>query len=83
LQTPAFVDRMDLPDDADGRVAIFALDEPGDVAAEVMSPSVARGGPVHTALDRVGSALDGPYTGVVIAAALAVILVLGLLFLRR
>lgn len=82
LQTPAFVDRMDIPDDADGRVAIFTVDaapqEPeGD--ALVSGP----GGGFHTALDRLGALMDGPYAGVAIAAVLAVVLALGLLLLRR
>ena len=34
-------------------------------------------------LDRLGTALDAPYAGVVIAVALAVVLVLGLVLLRR
>ncbi len=73
---------MDLPDDADGRVAIFAVDQPGDAAAGV-PPVRERGGAGHAALERLGAALDTPYAGVVVAAALVVILVLGLLLLRR
>ena len=72
---------MDIPDDADGRVAIFTVDvlpeepEGGDAG-------VPRG-PFHAVVDRLGSWLDATYAGVAIAVVLALVLVLGLLLLRR
>jgi hypothetical protein len=81
MRTPAFVDRMDLADDADGRVAILTVDTspsaPGGLSG------VARRGWTHAGADRVAAWLDHAYAGVGVAAALLVILVLGLLFLRR
>jgi hypothetical protein len=87
LQTPAFVERIDLPDDAEGRVAIFTVDAgpfdaaPREAALDGRVPKPGREG--HPVLDRLGSWLDGRYAGVAIAALLAVVLALGLLFLRH
>ena len=72
---------MDIPDDADGRVAIFTADVLPEEPMAGMPGSHA--GPLHTVVDRLGSWLDGPYAGVAIAVVLALVLVLGLLLLRR
>ena len=64
-------------------MAIFTVDDAGDAGRPEPRAAAARGGAVHGALDRLGGWLDAPYAGVVIAAALVVILVLGLLLLRR
>jgi hypothetical protein len=82
MQTPSFVDRMDIADDADGRVAIFTVDAaPQDPALD--APASGQGGGFHAVEDRLGAWLDASFAGVVIAAALAVVLVLGLVLLRR
>ncbi|HSP64616.1 MAG TPA: hypothetical protein VLO10_00360 [Candidatus Deferrimicrobium sp.] len=69
---------MDLPDDADGRVAIFTVDEPIDEL-----PPAGAGGGSHGTLGRLGAWMDAAYAGVAIAVLLAVVLALGLLLLRR
>lgn len=72
---------MDLADDADGRVAIFTIDTSPALPGE-LTPNVRRGW-IHAVRDQVAASLDHPYAGVGVAAALLVILALGLLLLRR
>jgi hypothetical protein len=71
---------MDVADDADGRVAIFSVPEPRRSSQIVSSPP---GADEATAPTRLGQMLDSPYAVVVIAGALVVILVLGLMFSRH
>jgi hypothetical protein len=73
---------MDIPDDADGRVSIFTVDAVPDDPPLDSHASRPAGG-VHAALDHLGAWLDAPYAGLAIAAALAVVLTLGLMLLRR
>jgi hypothetical protein len=80
LRTPALVDRMDVADDADGRVAIFSVAEPRR-ASQIVSPPPRPD--ETTAPTRLGQMLDSPYAVVVIAGVLVVILVLGLMFSRH
>jgi hypothetical protein len=86
LRTPAFVDRMDLPDDAEGRVAIFTVatiaGEPLRGAGEPL-PGEPRGGAFYRVLDRLGGLFGSPYAAVGVAATLVVILALGLVLLHR
>jgi hypothetical protein len=81
MRTPAFVDRMDVADDAEGRVAILTVDT--SPAGPVGPSGVAHRGWKHAGAVRLAGWLDHAYAGVGVAAALLVILVLGLLFLRR
>lgn len=73
---------MDIPDDADGRVAIFTVEE-AEEAAVPAAPVTSAGGAARSAMTRLGTWLDAPYAGVAIAALLALLLVVGLLLLRR
>ncbi len=73
---------MDLADDADGRVVIFSVEVEADHGSAVtQAPRRRRGADV--ALDVLGRGLDSAYAGVVIAVGLAVVLILGLVLLRR
>ena len=84
LGTPAFVDRMDVADDADGRVAIFSVEEsPPDPGAAQSAPDARPSTATRGAAHRLGAALDSRYAAAFIAAALVGILVLGLLLTRR
>jgi hypothetical protein len=75
---------MQLADDAAGRVTIFSIEEavvtppaPGPPpGSEVAERSL-------TLWNRVGGALDSPQAPMILAAALVVILVLGLLLSRH
>jgi|GEM_PF-4762375 len=75
---------MQLADDAAGRVTIFSIEE-----AVVTSPAPGQppGSEVAerslTLWNRVGGALDSPQAPMILAAALVVILVLGLLLSRH
>ncbi len=80
MQTPAFVDRMDVADDADGRVSVFSV-EVGGPALRDDEPTTPGG--IHAVLDRIGGWLDAPYAVVGIALGLVVVLALGLALLRR
>jgi hypothetical protein len=80
LRTPALVDRMDVADDADGRVAIFSVAEPRR-ASEIAPTQPGPDGTTAPAL--LGRMLDSPYAVVVIAGVLVVILVLGLMLARH
>jgi hypothetical protein len=73
---------MDVADDADGRVAIFSVDGTPEAAAPGVAMA-ARHSAVRARAARVGAWLDGAYAGAVVAAALVVILVLGLLLSRH
>jgi hypothetical protein len=82
ISTPAFVDRMDVADDAAGRVAIFAADE----ASEGFEPpprapvtAGTAGGPGQ----RLGDLLDSSFGPALIAVGLVVVLVVGLLLSRH
>ncbi len=81
LRTPAYVDRMDVADDADGRVVIFAADAPAEPLGSPAEPPGPR--PTWSAADRIGEWLDAPYAGVGIAVVLVMALVLGLLLSRH
>lgn len=76
MRTPAFVDRMDLADDAEGRVAIFA----GEALAEPAEPHP---GLVPRAPLPLLAVLDGPYAQVILAGVLVAVLVLGLVLSRH
>ena len=80
LRTPALVDRMDVADDADGRVAIFSVDGPRRASKIAPTPPRQDG---STAPARLGQMLDSPYAVAVLAGVLVVILVLGLIFSRH
>jgi hypothetical protein len=82
VRTPAFVDRMDVADDAEGRVAIFSVDGRPD-ADPPGEPLRVQRGSFRRATDRLGVWLDNPYAGAAIAAVLVLILVLGLLLSRH
>jgi hypothetical protein len=81
VRTPAFVDRMELAEDAEDRVAIFGVEGGMPQAAEAQSK-----GPLGEHADgmsrRLGAALDSRYAPLVFAAVLVVILVLGMLLKR-
>lgn len=82
LRTPAFVDRMELPDDAEGRVAIVSVDHGApEVATSEQNPP--KRGRLFGTGDRLGAAIDSRYTAPVLAVALVVALVVGLLLLKR
>lgn len=66
---------MDLAEDADGRVAIYSVTDAEPVPAAPPAPSQAAA--------RLGRALDSRWAPAVIGVALVLILVLGLLLLRR
>jgi hypothetical protein len=76
--TPALVERMDLADDAAGRVLIFSVDDDGPISPEASYP-----GPPGRHAGRLGELIDGRYTVVVAVNVLVVLLVLGLSLLRR
>jgi hypothetical protein len=73
---------MELADDAEGRVTIFAVDVTSEPAT---GAAVAPEGPgrLHAAGTALASTLDSRYAAPVLAGVLAVLLVLGLLLLRR
>lgn len=75
LQTPGFVDRIDLPDDAPGRVALFSVEMPPG------EPQPARDGgsrvPWAAAAWLAGVA-DDPLGALVLAVGLVLLLVVGL-----
>lgn len=79
LQTPAYVDRMELPDDAEGRVAVFRVDDGVEDQAAPFPPAHDGGGLYR----RLGAGLDSQYAPVVLAMALVLVLLLGLVLLRR
>ena len=72
---------MDVADDADGRVAIFSVE---DLAEQVPPPPPppGRGGAASVGA-QIGRWLDDAYAGVGVAVVLVVILVLGLLLSRH
>ncbi len=74
---------MELADDAAGRVTIFSIEEAVTSPGPGLPPAVepAEGG--RTVRNRVGDALDSPQAPVILAVALVVILVLGLLLSRH
>lgn len=80
LQTPSFVDRIDLAEDAVGRVAVFSVEPPPgrpDLPRRRRPPAVAR------AAGHVLAAIaDDPLGAVVLAVALVLVLALGLTLLR-
>lgn len=83
LRTPAFVDTMEVADDADGRVAIFSVEDapigsPGSRSAPEL------GHPPHRGAARsLGKALDSRLAPALLAAVLVLILVLGLMLTRH
>lgn len=82
LRAPAVVERMQLGDDAAGRVSIFSVEEAAPSAAQ--PPPVAGGADrLQTLRQRVGEALDSPQAPIVLAVLLVVVLALGLLLSRH
>ena len=84
MRTPAFVDRIDVADDADGRVAIFAspaLEPPEDAAAEPASPADTP--EVGSVWRRLGALLDARFALPVLGGVLVVVFVIGLLVTRH
>ena len=76
LKTPAFVDRIDLPDDAAGRVVLFSVEvPPGHPDLPRRRPAPA---PLAAVAGWLGSIADDPLGAVVIGIALVLILVIGL-----
>lgn len=82
MQTPAFVDRMDIPDDAGDRVAIFTVEADPLIPPATGPPPPPPAAGLPASAGRSGW-LDTPYAGVAIAVMLALVLVLGLVLLRR
>lgn len=76
LQTPGFVDRIDLPDDAAGRVVLFSLEAP--VAGSEPSRSHRAPALLGALAGWVGAVADDPMGAVVVGVALVLVLVLGL-----
>lgn len=75
---------MDVADDADGRVAIFAGDaEPAGAIPERPRPATGGPGGLSGATHRFGEVLDSRYGAALVAAALVAVLVLGLLLTHR
>lgn len=76
LKTPAFVDRIDLPDDAAGRVVLFSVEVPPG------HPDLPRRRGAPASLSAVarwlGSIADDPLGAVVVGVALVLALVVGL-----
>jgi hypothetical protein len=79
LRTPPFVDRMELPDDAEGRIVIFTV---GDSPQAAPSPSLPGRRRLGRAGDRVAAGLDSRYVAPALAAVLVLLLLLGLLLKR-
>jgi hypothetical protein len=81
LRTPAFVDRMELNEDAEDRVAIFGVEggSPQPVATGRARP---RGEAAHTVSLRLAAALDSRWAAPVLAVVLLAVFLLGML-LRR
>jgi hypothetical protein len=73
---------MELSDDAEGRVAIFAVDGASGMATE-MPVGPRRPGRLVGTGARVAATLDSRYAPPALAAVLVILLVLGLILLRR
>jgi hypothetical protein len=82
LLAPAFVDRMELPEDSEDRVAVFGVEagspEPTPGVPGRQRPERSIGMSAH-----VAAALDSRYAAPALAALLVVVLVLGMLLLKR
>lgn len=81
LRTPSFIDRADLAEDAEGRVAIFAVD---DGSSQLPSgagdpPGL---GPSARARRALVALLDSRLAAPVFAVALVLLLLLGMLLTR-
>lgn len=74
---------MQLADDAAGRVTIFSIEDAVTSPNPGLPPAVEPEQGTRTVRNRVGDALDGPQAPVLLAVALVVILVLGLLLSRH
>jgi hypothetical protein len=75
---------MDVADDADGRVAIFAGDgEPAGSGPQRPPPGPGGTGGLAGAGRLLGEALDSRYGAAFVAAALVAVLVLGLVLTRH
>ncbi len=77
-----FVDRVDLADDAEGRVAIFSAAGAAPVPAAPPVDQPQRAGAVSRGGGGVTVVFDGPLAAVLFAAALVILLALGLLLTR-
>jgi hypothetical protein len=84
VRIPAFVDRMEVADDADGRVTIFSVDGIAEAGVEALASEVPEPSqPPADEPENVGVGVDGRYVAGAIAAVLVAVLVLGLLLLTR
>lgn len=78
LKTPAFVDRIDLPEDAAGRVVLFTVELPPghpDLPRQRRAPA-----PLAAVARWFGAVADDPLGAAVVGVALVLVLVLGLRF---